>query len=96
MVWTRSRASCQSSLGRIWPDSSRFHQNLLGRLARPLEGQIVGGQGAGFRGVSLLAEELFRQPDRLTAARIRGMEKDFGWARSVEEYLTVYRKVLDR
>ncbi len=40
------------------------------------------------------AEELFRQKDRLTAARIRGMEKDFGWARSVEEYLAVYRKVL--
>ncbi len=42
------------------------------------------------------AEELFRQKDRLTAARIRGMQKDFGWARSVEEYLAVYRKVLDR
>lgn len=42
------------------------------------------------------AEELFHQKDRLTAARIRGMEMDFGWARSVEEYLAVYRHVLDR
>ncbi|MBN2085387.1 MAG: glycogen synthase [Anaerolineales bacterium] len=40
------------------------------------------------------AEELFRQKDRLTAAQRLGMEKDFGWARSVEEYLAVYRRVL--
>jgi len=42
------------------------------------------------------AEELFHQKDRLIAAQTRGMEKDFGWARSVEEYLAVYRRVLDR
>jgi starch synthase len=40
------------------------------------------------------AEEVFRQKDRLTAAQERCMNKDFGWERSVEEYLAVYRRVL--
>jgi starch synthase len=40
------------------------------------------------------AEELFHQKDRRTAAQARCMNMDFGWARSVEEYLAVYRRVL--
>jgi glycogen synthase len=40
------------------------------------------------------AEELYRQKDRLAAAQARCMAEDFGWARSVEEYLAVYRRVL--
>lgn len=42
------------------------------------------------------AEELFHQKDRLAAAQARCMNMDFGWARPVEEYLAVYRRVLDR
>ena len=42
------------------------------------------------------AEELFHQPDRRTAAQTRGMNMDFGWSRSVDEYLAVYHRVLDR
>jgi starch synthase len=40
------------------------------------------------------ADELFRQKERLRAVQARGMEKDFGWARSVEAYLAVYRRAL--
>jgi starch synthase len=40
------------------------------------------------------AEELYRQKDRLAAAQARCMAEDFGWARSVEEYLAVYQRVL--
>ncbi|MBN1439025.1 MAG: glycogen synthase [Anaerolineales bacterium] len=42
------------------------------------------------------AEELFRQRERCAAARARGMAMDFSWSRSVEEYLTVYRRVLEQ
>lgn len=40
------------------------------------------------------AEELFRQKERMGAVQARCMEKDFGWARSVEAYLAVYRRAL--
>jgi starch synthase len=39
------------------------------------------------------AEELYRQKDRWNAAQARCMAKDFGWARSVDAYLAVYRRV---
>jgi len=42
------------------------------------------------------AEELFHQKERLAAAQARGMAMDFGWERSVGEYLAVYRKVQAR
>jgi starch synthase len=40
------------------------------------------------------ADELIRQPDRRGALQIRCMQTDFSWARSVEAYLAVYRRVL--
>jgi len=40
------------------------------------------------------ADELVRQPDRRGALQVRCMQTDFGWARSVEAYLAVYRGVL--
>ena len=40
------------------------------------------------------ADELYLQKERWAAAQARGMGMDFGWARPVEEYLTVYRRLL--
>jgi starch synthase len=42
------------------------------------------------------AEELFHQKDRLGRAQACGMQKEFGWEQSGEEYLAVYRRVLAR
>jgi starch synthase len=39
-------------------------------------------------------EEILRQPGRRDALRLRGMRRDFDWARSAEAYLAVYHRVL--
>jgi starch synthase len=67
-------------------------------------GDLAGAEGTGlvFADASVpaaalaigRAEELFRQKERMAAAQTRCMAVDFGWERSVEAYLAVYRRAL--
>jgi glycogen synthase len=40
------------------------------------------------------ADEILRRPGRRDAIQLRGMRRDFDWARSAEAYVALYRRTI--